>query len=84
MNTQRKPKGKSAEALPATKLFEYWFVIQDDNKQLTAIKIYASNLDKAKEILRAEFKLPSKQIEYAGELIEHGNIYRKNLKPKFN
>jgi len=84
MADKRINKQTNVDKIPDKKLYLFWFLLQMPN-EITVVKIYAGDVDIAKQILRRQFQqTPFKQINYAGELIEHDKTYRKNLHPKYN
>lgn len=68
------------------KLNKYYFYLNNNDDAMTMVKVYASTIVKAAEIMKAQFPDGSFiNLEPIGSLIEHGkDIYRKNLITKHN
>ena len=82
--TELKKVTKIKEAL-GKRLYEYYFVIDIIyNNMNCLIKVNATSIEKAKEIVSNKFKANFKEVAYIGNLIEAGDGFRVNVLPSFN
>ena len=66
-------------------LYKYYFVIDIiHNNMKCLVKVNATTIEKAKEIVSNKFKADFKEVAYIGNLIETGDSFRVNVLPTFN